>query len=209
VFSLSAVLLFITSSIVLILAPGPDIVFLITQGIAKGKKAGIFTSIGLTLGNSVHTLAAALGLSVIFKTSEVAFVLFKTCGALYLFYLAYKAIKHRNDPLTAGVDQQGSGHRGLLLRGFYMNAFNPKVALFFLAFLPQFVNSEFGSVPLQMIFLGLIFMGLVALIFGLIGYSAGSLGNWILKKPRFSMVMNIVSATIFGALGFKLLTSTR
>ena len=208
-FSLSALLLFITSSILLILAPGPDIIFVVTQGITNGKKAGFFTAIGLCLGNSVHTLAAAFGLSIIFKTSEVAFVIFKTLGAFYLFYLAFKAIKHRNDTLTVNTDSKSVKHSGLLLRGFYMNVLNPKVALFFLAFLPQFVNAKHGSVPVQMILLGLIFMILVALIFGTLGYFAGSFGDWILKKPKFTKAMNIVSASIFCGLGLKLLTSRR
>lgn len=202
-------LLFITSSILLILASGPDIVFTITQGITNGRKAGFITAIGLCLGNSVHTMAAAFGLSVIFKTSELAFVLFKTFGALYLFYLVLKAIKHRNDPLVANTDNNAVNHRGLLLRGFFMNVLNPKVALFFLAFLPQFVNPEYGNIPLQMILLGFIFMILVAIIFGSIGYFAGSLGDWILKKPGFAKILNLASATIFCGLGIKLITSRR
>jgi threonine/homoserine/homoserine lactone efflux protein len=103
VFTLSSLLLFISSSILLILAPGPDIVFTITQGITNGRKAGFFTAMGLCFGNSIHTLAAAFGLSVIFKTSELAFILLKTFGAIYLFFLAYKAIKHRNDPLVGSI----------------------------------------------------------------------------------------------------------
>ncbi len=169
-FSLASLLVFITSSIMLILAPGPDIVFTITQGVTNGRKAGFFTAMGLCLGNSVHTMAAAFGLSIIFKTSEVAFVLFKTLGALYLFYLAFQAVKHRNDPLVVNQDKSNVKHSSLLMRGFFMNILNPKVALFFLAFLPQFVNAQYGNIPLQMITLGLIFMVLVALIFGTLGY---------------------------------------
>lgn len=208
-FTTSTLLLFITASILLILAPGPDIIFTITQGITNGRKAGFFTAIGLCLGNSVHTMAAAFGLSVIFKTSQVAFVLFKTLGALYLFYLAYQAIKHRNDPLVENNEENKVNHKDLLLRGFFMNVLNPKVALFFLAFLPQFVNSEYGNIPFQMILLGLIFMVLVAIIFGALGFFAGSFGDLILKKPNFAKTMNWASATVFLGLGVKLLTSRR
>lgn len=208
-FSLSALLLFVTSSILLILAPGPDIIFVITQGISNGRKAGFLTALGLCFGNSVHTIAAAFGLSVIFRTSEMAFMLFKILGGLYLFYLAFKAIKHRNDPIVINTDNNGLNHKGLVLRGFFMNILNPKVALFFLAFLPQFVNPEFGNIPLQMILLGFIFMILVAVIFGSLGYFAGSFGDWILKKPGFSKIMNLASATIFCGLGIKLITSRR
>lgn len=184
-FTLPALLLFITSSI------------------------GVYTAMGLCLGNSVHTMAAAFGLSVIFKTSEVAFVVFKTLGALYLFYLAFKAIKHRNDPLIVNTANDDVNHKGLLLRGFFMNILNPKVAIFFLAFLPQFVNPGYGSIPLQMILLGFIFMILVAFIFGLLGYFAGSFGEWVLRKPGFAKVMNLASATVFCGLGIKLITSRR
>jgi threonine/homoserine/homoserine lactone efflux protein len=208
-FSFPALLLFISASILLILAPGPDIIFLITQGITNGKKAGFFTAIGLSLGNAVHTMAAAFGLSVIFKTSEIAFMIFKIFGAIYLFYLAFKAIKHRNDSLVVSPDRYVINHHGLLFRGLYMNVLNPKVALFFLAFLPQFVNPGYGHVPWQMILLGLIFMVLVAIIFGFIGYFAGSLGDWILRKPRFTKIMNWTSAAIFLGLGLKLLASRR
>jgi threonine/homoserine/homoserine lactone efflux protein len=136
----------------------------------------------------------------------------KTFGAVYLIYLAYKAIRHRNDPIDAHAESQKTEaeHRTLILRGFYMNVLNPKVALFFLAFLPQFVNTAYSiSVPGQMIILGLIFMAQVAVIFGFIGYFAGSLGNWLLKRPNFTKAMNMVSAAIFLGLGIKLLTSTR
>lgn len=208
-FSLSVLLMFIGSSILLILAPGPDIIFAVTQGITNGRKAGFLTAMGLCLGNAVHTLAAAFGLSIIFKTSEVAFLLFKTFGAVYLFYLAYKAIKHRNDPLAVNKADREVNHRSLVFRGFFMNVLNPKVALFFLAFLPQFVNPEYGNVPFQMILLGLMFMILVAIIFGSLGYFAGSFGDWVLKKPGFSKWMNLASATVFGALGLKLITSRR
>lgn len=208
-FSLSVLLLFISSSILLILAPGPDIIFAVTQGITNGRKAGFFTAMGLCLGNAVHTLAAAFGLSIIFRTSEVAFLLFKTFGALYLFYLAYKAVKHRNDQLVVNEADNEVNHKSLMLRGFIMNVLNPKVALFFLAFLPQFVNPQYGNVPVQIILLGLIFMILVAIIFGSLGYFAGSFGDWILKKPGFAKLMNLASATVFCALGLKLITSRR
>ncbi len=89
--------LFIPASLLLIIAPGPDILFVVTQGVSSGKRAGFFTALGLAFGNSVHTVAAALGVSLIFKTSVVAFTVFKVAGALYLFYLAYKSIKHRKD----------------------------------------------------------------------------------------------------------------
>lgn len=118
----------------------------------NGRKAGIYTAVGLSLGNVVHTLAAALGLSINITTSATAFSIFKWAGALYLFYLAYKAIKYRKNPIQLNVAEPKS-QRSLLLRGLTMNILNPKVAIFFLTFLPQFVQYSHGYVPLQMILL--------------------------------------------------------
>jgi threonine/homoserine/homoserine lactone efflux protein len=206
-FDSATLLLFIGTAIVLIIIPGPDLIFTITQGMSNGKKAAIATAMGLSVGNIVHTLAAALGLSIIIQTSVVVFTIFKTVGALYLFYMAYGAIKHRNDPLNM-TSQQNSNTKGLFLRGFLMNILNPKVAIFFLTFLPQFINYESENVPLQMIILGLIFILLAAIIFSLLGYFAGTFREQFLSKPRFNMYMNVTAAVIFILLGVKLMTTS-
>jgi len=203
-FTLTTLLAFIGASILLILAPGPDILFVITQGISNGRKAGFFTALGLAFGNSIHTIGAALGVSIIFKTSPIAFTAFKILGAGYLFYLAYKAIKHRNDKVHLNTSAQ-INKKKLFAKGFVMNILNPKVALFFLAFLPQFANPETGSVPLQMITLGAIFILLVIVIFGSLGYFAGHIGDWLLKKPTCSKYLNLASAIIFIGIGINLI----
>jgi len=201
--TISTLAVFIPASILLIIAPGPDILFTITQGISNGRKSGVITALGLSAGNSVHTLAAAFGVSVIFKTSIFAFNILKIAGVLYLFYLAVMAIRNRNNLFTLD-DGNGTNHRGLFLKGFLMNILNPKVAIFFLAFLPQFVNAGSGSVPIQMIMLGIIFMILVAIIFGCIGFYSGYLGSWIQNNPKFSKYISFGTAGIFLGLGLKL-----
>jgi threonine/homoserine/homoserine lactone efflux protein len=198
-------ILFLGTSILLILAPGPDIIFTITQGITNGKRAGVWTAVGLGLGNTVHTLAAAFGISVLLKTSQVAFLVFKILGACYLFYLAFKAIQHRHDIFrTANQGGTNSGALHLFAKGFIMNVLNPKVALFFLAFLPQFVDNASGSAPLQIILYGIIFIVLVIIIFGLLGYFSGSVGQKLLKNKKFSSRMSVISALVFIGLGLKL-----
>ena len=137
-FSLSTFLIFLTSSLLLIIAPGPDNIFALTQGLSNGKKAGILTALGLSLGNIFHISLAALGISVIFQTSLVAFNVVKIVGGLYLFYLAYRAIKHRNDKVSLQTQAKESKAK-MFRRGFVMNILNPKVAVFFLAYFPQFV----------------------------------------------------------------------
>ncbi|CAM2779112.1 LysE family translocator [Paenibacillus sediminis] len=203
-FSISSLLLFIGAAILLIVVPGPDLIFAITQGISNGKKAGVYTALGLSFGNIIHTLAAALGLSIIFQTSAIVFNGFKIAGALYLFYIAYKSIKHRKEPISTDSKVEAN-HKGLLMRGFMMNILNPKVAIFFLTFLPQFVNTKYGLVPLQMIILGVIFIILTAIIFSTLAYFAGTFGQAIIKRPRFSEYTNIAASIIFIALAVKLL----
>lgn len=194
-FDLTSILLFLGTSVLITLAPGPDVLFTITQGLSKGKKAGMTTALGLASGNLVHTTAAALGLSVLFKTSPTAFWILKLAGAFYLLYLAWLSIKHRNDALN--INASKSKKENLFWRGFIMNVMNPKVALFFIAFLPRFVDYNEGLVMLQFIVLGLIFSVQVVFVFGSAGYFAGYFGEILNKKPAFSKIMNTVSAIVF------------
>lgn len=195
--------LFIPASFLLIIAPGPDILFVVAQGVSSGKRAGFFTALGLAFGNSVHTLAAALGVSLIFKTSVLAFTVFKVAGALYLFYLAYKAIKHRKDLMKMNEQDRKPAHH-LIARGFIMNVLNPKVALFFLAFLPQFVSKNAGSPFAQIVSLGAIFIILVVIIFGAIGLTAGTFGQFLTRSRRANEALNLLCAAVFIGLGIKL-----
>ncbi|PZD96726.1 LysE family translocator [Paenibacillus sambharensis] len=204
----ASLLFFIGTSILLIIIPGPDLIFTVTQGMTNGRRAGVMTALGLSLGNIIHTLAAVLGLSLIIQTSAVAFTIFKTLGALYLFYMAFQAIRHRKEQLQPDSrPEQSRQTKGLFLRGVLMNILNPKVAVFFLTFLPQFIDYQTGYVPLQMFLLGLVFIVLTAVIFGLLGYFAGSFRDRLFGRPRFSEFMNIAAASIFLGLGIKLLTT--
>lgn len=140
------------------------------------------------------------------KTSPLLFTLFKIAGALYLFNLTYKSLKHRKATLLVN-DGEKKDERALLRRGLIMNILNPKVAIFFLTFLPQFVNYDYGVVPLQMLVLGLIFIVLTALIFGALAYFAGAFSSKFLEKPRVQEGANIAAGVIFVGLGMKLLTT--
>jgi threonine/homoserine/homoserine lactone efflux protein len=199
-FSTTTLLLFLSTSILLILAPGPDVLFAIAQGINNGKKAGLLTALGLAFGNIIHITAATLGVAVILQTSPIAFNTIKLLGVIYLFYLAYKAIKHRNDRLSFQETKKISNLK-MFTRGFIMNVLNPKVAIFFLAYFPQFITKGEYSETLQMLILGTIFITLVILIFGAMGYFAGHIGNWLQKSPNLSKYMNIITAIIFIGLG--------
>ncbi|MDT3424763.1 threonine/homoserine/homoserine lactone efflux protein [Paenibacillus forsythiae] len=206
-FTISMLAMYIGAAVLLILIPGPDLIFAVTQGVTNGRKAGVYTAAGLAMGNIIHTLAAALGLSIIIKTSPLLFILFKVIGAIYLFNLARKSLKFRKAAILLESGEK-KNERALLVRGLAMNVLNPKVAIFFLTFLPQFVNYDYGYASLQMIILGLIFIVLTAVIFGLLAYFAGVFSRRLLEKPKVQEYANIAAGGIFALLGIKLLTTS-
>jgi threonine/homoserine/homoserine lactone efflux protein len=207
---LSILLLFLPVSVALTLAPGPDIVFLVTQGSSRGPKAGLATAMGLAAGNLVHTLAAVLGISVIFQTSELAFEGLKVAGALYLLYLAWQALRRRKEGVGLSRADEATG-TALFMRGVLMNVLNPKVALFFLAFLPQFVNPEAGPVWSQMLVLGVIFTLQVVFVFGVIGLAAGVIRERLIagRMGALARWSPYLVAGIFIALALRLLLLSR
>ncbi|MDX1334417.1 MAG: LysE family translocator [Gammaproteobacteria bacterium] len=207
---LSTLLLFLPVSVALTLAPGPDIVFLVTQASSRGPKAGLATALGLAAGNLVHTLAAVLGISVIFQTSELAFEGLKVAGALYLLYLAWQALRHRKEGVGLSHAEEAAG-AALFMRGVLMNVLNPKVALFFLAFLPQFVNPAAGPVWSQMLVLGVIFTLQVVVVFGVIGLAAGVIRQRLVagRMGVLTCLSPYLVAGIFIALALRLLLLSR
>lgn len=197
---------FVGASLLLIIAPGPDVLFLLAQGMARGRRAGLATASGLALGNLGHTLAAALGASVIFRSSPLAFDGLKYAGAAYLLWLAWKTWQSRHEMLSVDAAPPAAGN--LFLRGLLMNILNPKVALFFLAFLPQFVVAEAGQPGLQMGLLGVIFTLLTWLVFGLIGLFAGSLGAGLRRRPRLGRHIGWLTSAVFVALALRLASAS-
>jgi threonine/homoserine/homoserine lactone efflux protein len=206
-FDVSSLTLFIAASWVLILTPGPDTLYVLTRGIAQGKQAGVISALGVTLGIFVHTLAAAFGLALVLQTSVLAFLIVKYVGALYLLYLGIKALKDRSSLTLAS--HQPRHLRVLFGQGVLSNVTNPKVALFFLAFLPQFVHPEHGSVPVQMIVLGLLFAFFGVTYLSVVGYSAGHVGAWIAQHPRALKPLRWATGGVFLGLGLRLAFTER
>lgn len=200
-------IVFIGSTFIITLAPGPDIIFSMTQGLTHGIKAGFTTALGLAAGNIVHTLLAVFGVAVIFKTNPIAFNILKYFGVTYLVYLGIQTIRHREDPFK--LVKIDNGKKNLFVRGFIMNVLNPKVTIFFVAFFPQFVDEKYGNVSTQMFYLGIIFMVLVVLIFGSVSISAAMAGEVLKRKPNVAKYINISSTIIFFALAFKLILLQR
>ncbi len=206
--TLTTLFLFLGASMALTIAPGPDNIFVVTQGLARGRRAAIVTAWGMCSGITVHTLAAAAGISALFCSSALAFQLVKYAGAAYLLYLAWKMVRENGAPAPAAAGD-GPSLWGLFRRGFFMNVLNPKVALFFLAFLPQFTVRDAGNIPLQMVLLGLIFMAQGLVIFTIIGFFSGSVGGWIQRRPRAGRYFNWLAGGIFALLGLRLALAER
>lgn len=196
-------LTFTGACVLLTLAPGPDILFVIAQSVSNGKKAGCVTALGLCSGVTFHTMAAALGISAILYQSNVAFQIVKYAGAAYLLYLAWQALRDSTGSMTIGrVRRQPYGE--LFRRGIFMNVLNPKVSLFFLAFLPQFVTPGAGSTAWQMIVLGFIFMMQSIVIFSLVALFAGSIGERVMNRPGTARLINLGKAGLFAALSMRI-----
>ncbi len=197
-------LYFISVSFLLTIAPGPDIIFLATQALHGGPRAGVATALGLASGNLVHTLAAALGVSVIFQTSPLAFEALKIAGVCYLLYLAYGLVAGKGTASSPAGEVRYL-QSSLFIRGVLMNVLNPKVALFFLAFLPQFATADSSPIWLQMMTYGVIFTALVAIVFGSIGLFAGMTRRILSENAARSRWFRWLTAGVYASLAVRLL----
>lgn len=200
--------LFVAASWALILVPGPDMVYVITRGMTHGRGAGIVSAVGVICGILVHTTAAALGITLIFQSSASAFLAVKYLGALYLMYLGVKTWRDTGT-FDLQASSAGVSSRSLFWQGLLSNVLNPKIAVFFLAFLPQFVDQGGVGIPVQMTILGLTFafFGLCFLL--MVGYFAGSVGAWISKQPRYTTYLHRLSGSILLGLGVRLALTPR
>jgi len=205
---IETIAIFFAASIALGLAPGPDNIFVLTQSALYGRKAGILVTLGLCTGLLVHTAAVSLGVAAIFQTSILAFNILKIVGALYLLYLAFQAFRASASELDEGGNQE-LVWRKLYTRGIIMNITNPKVAIFFLAFLPQFADPSLGSITIQMLLLGALFIVATLLVFGAVAWFAGFLGEWLKGSAKAQVIMNRVAGTIFAGLAIRLVVSER
>lgn len=201
-------LTFFAASVVLALAPGPDNLFVLTQSAMHGRSAGLLVTLGLCTGLLVHTTAVVIGVAALVQASALAFTALKFAGAAYLLYLAWGAWRASASPIGARGDVALDGWK-LYRRGIIMNVTNPKVSIFFLAFLPQFADPKRGSVAVQLISLGAGFFVATLLVFGAVAILAGSIGRWLATSPKAQIVINRTAALIFAGLALKLATAQR
>jgi threonine/homoserine/homoserine lactone efflux protein len=193
--------IFSVAAILLLLTPGPAVLYIVARSVEQGRIAGLASVCGITTGTLVHVLAAALGLSALLASSALAFAIVKYAGAGYLIYIGIRRIFSRADTLATKVAVPRRSLGRLYRDGFVVNLLNPKTALFFLAFLPQFVDASRGAVAFQIVFLGLMFtlMGLTS--DGLYALLAGSAGGWVKRNQHYLRWERFVTGGLFIGLG--------
>ena len=211
--SLETLITFFGVSLLLGLTPGPDNLFVLVQSAQRGWRAGMAVVLGLCVGLVVHTAAVALGLAAVFAASAMAFTALKWCGAAYLAYLAWQALRAPaalacEAAPTAAVASGPSGRR-MVARGAVMSLTNPKVLVFFLAFLPQFADPARGPVAWQLMVLGAVFIVATLLVFGAIACFTGAFGALLQRSARAQMVLNRVAGLVFLGLAVRLATAER
>jgi threonine/homoserine/homoserine lactone efflux protein len=199
----ATLLLFMTAALALNVTPGPDMLYVIARSVGEGRTAGIVSSLGIAAGCLVHTLAVALGLAGLLRAVPIAFEIVKWMGAGYLVWLGVRALrKHTVAPGHAEVVP--ASNAAIFRQGMLTNVLNPKVALFFLAFLPQFVDPERGPVALQLISLGLLFNVSGTLVNVLVAFLASGAGAWSRRRFGESALMRRVTGVLFIGLGVRL-----
>ena len=198
-------LLFIVASIILCVVPGPDMVYLLSRTVAQGKKAGVAAALGINLGGYFHLTAAILGISAIIATSSLAFSILKWCGAAYLIYIGFQAI-FSNSPLALSCsdNKAPSPLKTVFWQGFISDALNPKVAIFFISLLPQFIQAGTGNTLTQLIILG-ITVNIIALAINLaLVLFSHSVTRRLRQSNRISKALNNAMGAIFIGLGLRL-----
>lgn len=200
--------LFVVTSIAVILMPGPAMLFVISNGLTRGPKASVSAAFGTTTGVFFHMFCAAFGLAVILKTSAMAFAIVKFAGAAYLVYLAAKTILGK-EALVDPLGQSPKSGNSIFWQGIFINILNPKLSIFFLAFLPQFIDPKLTSTTSQTLILGTIFIVMTSILFICYGLFASLLRRKVLNSPRILKTLKWCFASVFMALGVKLALSEK
>ena len=198
----AAFLTFLVAALALNLAPGPDMLYVIGRSVGQGRKAGIVSSLGVFVGCWVHILAAAFGIAALLRSSPVAFNVVRYAGAAYLIYLGIRMLAQKTDLTSQQLKTESLG--AIFRQGAITNVLNPKVAIFFLAFLPQFIDASRGSVALQIVVLGLIFNVGGTLVNLAVAYAGGTLGELLRRNQSIARLQRRFTGLIFVGLGLRL-----
>jgi threonine/homoserine/homoserine lactone efflux protein len=198
---------FLAAALLITASPGPDNLMVLGVGMSRGRKQGMVFGLGCALGCLSHTVLAAAGVSAIIAASPLAFTALKVCGGLYLVWLGINALRSKGGAKATAVKMPDESLGRLFMKGVFANAINPKVVLFFLSFLPQFVIAEHGAVSWQIAALGVTFTVQAAVLFGLLGFFSGAVGQWINGHARAGLWLDRIAGTIFVALGMRLIVA--
>lgn len=202
-FSETGLLLFLTASLVVIVAPGPDNILVLTRGVTLGRRAALVSAAGASAGLVTHSLFAAVGLSALLARSAAAFSVVKYVGAVYLIYLGVKALLDR-ESFAAHEASPPVGLWSVFVQAVASNVLNPKIAVFFLAYLPQFADPSAGGAAPQLLVLGLIFALLTWVIFSVIALFSGTLGRLLRGRPVVSRALGWMTGMVLIGLGLRL-----
>jgi threonine/homoserine/homoserine lactone efflux protein len=199
---------FFITSLVVVLIPGTGVIYTISAGLTQGRRASIFASIGCTAGIVPHLAATILGLAAVMHTSAIAFQILKYAGVLYLFYVAYATWRDKSAFAVDGALSKASAS-GLIIKAFFLNILNPKLTIFFLAFLPQFVEPGTGNPLVQLLTLSLVFMAMTFVVFILYGFIAHAFRKLVIESARVQRCLRYSFAAAFAGLGAKLALSEK
>ncbi len=203
---LDAILTFAIASLALLLIPGPAVIYILNRSVAEGREAGLAAVAGLELGNLVHVIAASAGLSAVLATSATAFNVVKWLGAGYLVFVGIRTLLTK--PVVIDDDPTSVSRRRSFVQGIVVNILNPKVALFFLSYLPQFIDPDNGAAWSQALVLGAIFVVIGCLTDGTYALTASALRSVLLTGRTLPFVQRYVAGTVFIALGLMATTSS-
>ncbi|WP_420320378.1 LysE family translocator [Flagellimonas sp.] len=196
--------LFIGLSWILIITPGPDLIFVLSQGISTGKKGGLISAVGVGLGVFMHTVLATLGIAMVLKASAFVFTVIKMIGAVYLIYLGIKTLLNKDNINVKGGNQISK--EKIFVQGFISSTFNPKIAIFFMAFLPQFIRANGEHVSEVPFFvLGVIFTLFSMIFLMVLGYSSGTVAHYLNEKNSISKWTKKISGIVMVLLGIRLM----
>jgi threonine/homoserine/homoserine lactone efflux protein len=199
--------LFIATAIILVITPGQDTFFILGRSLSGGRSAGVAAALGITAGSVIHTCLAALGLSALLATSPYAFMAVKFAGAAYLLYIGVRALLSKASAPPGEGANRSSGAWLAFRQGIISNLLNPKVALFFLALMPQFIDAGSAHKVVAFLALGFSFVALGVAWCLVLAIAAASLRSWFLRKPSAPVILNRVAGAMFIALGLKLATA--
>jgi threonine/homoserine/homoserine lactone efflux protein len=203
----STLLLFAAASAALVAIPGPAVIYIVTRGVAQGRSAGVVSAMGIEAGALVHVVAAVAGLSALIASSAAAFTVVKYAGAAYLVLLGIQRLRTRGDMALAELPRDSNWR--LFRQGLVVSVLNPKVAVFFLAFLPQFLDPERGAVALQVALLGVLFVGIAAVLDCTWAVAAGSVGDRLRRSISVRRWLDRISGGAYLGLGVAAALSRR